>query len=1315
MLCLLVKSQKFSNQAGYYLHNGRWHSIKQDKPVPKSAPIAQHPKAAGAFSPAKHMTEEQWEQLKLPADHTSGPHYNAKLAQLKQHSEAGDVTAILGTQFGTDTYAKKAAKVANHLLEKHGSTHQVVPGQKAGSHPAVNQAPKPEAPAAPAEPVAPTPEQAPASEPASAAAQITPSASKPKPAEPSIQAEVDKYNAAKIKSGQSKITIEGKDYWVLATGATNADGKIFVHVASATEGSVHKNGFYPKQQNLWVDASDIISQKPKRAILVASKEPSSGLSVPEFQEGKNTTGVVAYYEGVSKKIIDMAEKKDIAGLDAMPTDKGHTWKGKTPNSKALMALHATALAQAKGGEPSPPKKGVIGRLIQKKIEKDQAGETDYIDKIKNAGSASSAEMFAKLHLDKHNHSAKAVAEVVDALKSNDFDKAAGQIDPGHSLSDYEKSVLQAWAANGNYMAPYYMSEINKLKQNSDAVEYVKMLGGDLHASKSTDKTSSESSKDGNSKQDSGAKIPLSVLTKEQVKSLVEYIAGTSKQTPEESNAGANLLGSLARGDQAKIAHYAHGHASAAETGLSIDDDKGPQDGDTKQGADGTLVFTNGRWHKQDAHSKTNSQHPIDAVPYPALDGMTQSFKDQVIASLASVKESIKNGDFSPLKGAVKQMGSGKVIITLPNTKYSYGKLKIKSYGKAAKDLKDYIDTIKAAAGKPPKKAKGSTDEAPTSIPAPVGAGSGKYEAMDSWVQTGQQQGSNPGGRFKDSNGDEWYCKFPSDEEAAKSEVLAAHLYSLAGVAGQDAKLITRNGKIGIASRWVAVSKKGPADLAKVDGVQSGFAVDAWLANWDVVGKGYDNLQVDANGKAIRIDAGGALRYRAQGEKKAFTSHVGELDSLRDHGINAESASIFGQLAEADIAASAARVLAISDKAIRNLVAEYGPGDLSEKQALADVLIARKADIAQKYPKAAKVKPPKPEVKFDASKITTPPNFLSWNTSGKGLSSHQEINEANNAAVQAIYQAALKGDLDTIKNAKAPIIDKDTKQVTKEINLGSHLSAHVKAYWKDLVSEVDLQLNPPRMPDIGEIVMSHDLGVISSVLKVVNAGKAIAAVASHNKIGAYIVLGKIADFIQSIVPKIDNTAIASYTWQNKASAIYQGASKAAKDSFSLYLSSTGANQLNTALRNGDLDSVFSGKTVRQHVKDMEEIMVDIPEGSTFVRRMGQHGYGQKPNELWIKQLQQFLMTADPGTVIQEPGFSSTSWSGGSGVLSNNDIEWEFVAAKGVKMFPAWLTANKGEGEGLLPPNSRYVIVSSKKDGKTVRVKAMLLPNQSIDGN
>lgn len=77
------------------------------------------------------------------------------------------------------------------------------------------------------------------------------------------------------------------------------------------------------------------------------------------------------------------------------------------------------------------------------------------------------------------------------------------------------------------------------------------------------------------------------------------------------------------------------------------------------------------------------------------------------------------------------------------------------------------------------------------------------------------------------------------------------------------------------------------------------------------------------------------------------------------------------------------------------------------------------------------------------------------------------------------------------------------------------------------------------------------------------------------------------------------------------------------------------------------------------------------------------------------------------MLQEPGFSSSSYTGAAQVLSNNDIQWNFTAGPGVKAFPAWLSANAGEGESLFPPNTQYIIRGAKKVGKTVVVDAILM--------
>lgn len=221
-----------------------------------------------------------------------------------------------------------------------------------------------------------------------------------------------------------------------------------------------------------------------------------------------------------------------------------------------------------------------------------------------------------------------------------------------------------------------------------------------------------------------------------------------------------------------------------------------------------------------------------------------------------------------------------------------------------------------------------------------------------WTQVGPQSGSNPGGLFEALDGGRWYVKFPQDAARAHNEVLAAKLYKQAGIDVPEIRLVTKDGKVGVASRIIEGLERDAAALqsGKVQGVAEGFGMDAWLANWDVIGLGYDNLMVKA-GRAWRIDVGGSLLYRAQGGAKgaAFREIVSEIDSLRDPRANAQAAAVFGKLSEAQIKASVARVLALDDGVIRRTVLEFSSGELGERSALADLLIARKANLASTYP------------------------------------------------------------------------------------------------------------------------------------------------------------------------------------------------------------------------------------------------------------------------------------------------------------------------------------------------------------------------------
>jgi hypothetical protein len=110
-----------------------------------------------------------------------------------------------------------------------------------------------------------------------------------------------------------------------------------------------------------------------------------------------------------------------------------------------------------------------------------------------------------------------------------------------------------------------------------------------------------------------------------------------------------------------------------------------------------------------------------------------------------------------------------------------------------------------------------------------------------------------------------------------------------------------------------------------------FALDALLANWDVVGLSKDNILVDANGIAHRADNGGALLYRAQGSPKGskFGPEVTELESMRSKSINPSTASVYGHLKDSDIRKQMEHLIenedkifaAISDYDTRNIIGQ----------------------------------------------------------------------------------------------------------------------------------------------------------------------------------------------------------------------------------------------------------------------------------------------------------------------------------------------------------------------------------------------------------
>jgi len=229
------------------------------------------------------------------------------------------------------------------------------------------------------------------------------------------------------------------------------------------------------------------------------------------------------------------------------------------------------------------------------------------------------------------------------------------------------------------------------------------------------------------------------------------------------------------------------------------------------------------------------------------------------------------------------------------------------------------------------------------------------DVMDSskWKKVGGQLGSNPGGLYEDGAGKQWYVKHSKSDDHARNEVLAAELYKAAGSPVLDYKLVRgANGKLGTATPWQDKAPFDASSAGEKKAAVGAFATHAWLGNWDAVGLSNDN-QAWVNKTLTTLDTGGALRYRAQGEPKPFGEHPTEWQTLRDPAKNPQSAAVFGGMTVHQQAESAAKVAAVPDAVIDNLVKKFGPTEPEEAAKLATTLKVRKLTIKSEGEAAAK--------------------------------------------------------------------------------------------------------------------------------------------------------------------------------------------------------------------------------------------------------------------------------------------------------------------------------------------------------------------------
>ena len=177
---------------------------------------------------------------------------------------------------------------------------------------------------------------------------------------------------------------------------------------------------------------------------------------------------------------------------------------------------------------------------------------------------------------------------------------------------------------------------------------------------------------------------------------------------------------------------------------------------------------------------------------------------------------------------------------------------------------DYLPTDEEIA-KPPKKPKPPAAPKKPALP--------KFPDTGAQLDTVRTLGGSTGARLvRDPDSERLYVfKQGGNPGHLREENHADELYRAMGIDVPRSKLYERTTGPAKLSEFHEGKTLGELQLsdpaayqAAVLELRKGFVADALLGNWDVIGMKADNILVLPNGKVLRIDNGGSLRYRAQG-------------------------------------------------------------------------------------------------------------------------------------------------------------------------------------------------------------------------------------------------------------------------------------------------------------------------------------------------------------------------------------------------------------------------------------------------------------------
>jgi ADP-ribose pyrophosphatase YjhB (NUDIX family) len=270
------------------------------------------------------------------------------------------------------------------------------------------------------------------------------------------------------------------------------------------------------------------------------------------------------------------------------------------------------------------------------------------------------------------------------------------------------------------------------------------------------------------------------------------------------------------------------------------------------------------------------------------------------------------------------------------------------------------------------------------------------------------------------------------------------------------------------------------------------------------------------------------------------------------------------------------------------------------------------------------------VQFDAKGIPEPPNFAAFN-GGNPLSSKPEVNDANNASVQALYAKAMKNDIKGLMELDITVPGYASLPDSVKQSLPGGANKHVSGYKSHLIGYLQ---------SVGQAITTEKVigfeggGSIGSAMAGISAKFKSKGpwTPGASKIGGYIKSGSVGgaqakafwDSLPMTVLK-PNTALAGKLKDMTYSQPVK-AQKAMKAHVS-GKSDAGWSQMQAALFTGKKgDKLFD--TAMQNAKDLSEGVYEMPPGLVVGRKI--------PAYASVKEWQASL-----GDVLNIPALSSTS--------------------------------------------------------------------------